>query len=114
MGSAETHWIRVRVKNVRKTGAEDAKSRSLGHTGEAQSTDGVWSRHVYSGFLSKLEKGILEPGNYNCLVIDTLHTIARTEDEKDASEVNRLDNLIIDVATRNNLYSGRSEFSPVW
>jgi len=62
-----------------------------------------WSRYVYADFLVKLEKEILEHGNYNCLIIDTLHTVARMEDEKDASEVNRLGNLTIDVATRNNL-----------
>jgi hypothetical protein len=62
-----------------------------------------WSRLIYTDFLAKLEKEILEPGHYNCLVVDTLHTIARMEDEKDASEVNRLGNLTIDVATRNNL-----------
>jgi len=62
-----------------------------------------WSRYVYTDFLVKLEKEILEHGNYNCLIIDTLHTVARMEDEKDASEVNRVGNLTIDVATRNNL-----------
>jgi hypothetical protein len=62
-----------------------------------------WSRYVYTDFLLKLEKEILEPGRYNCMVIDTLHTVARMEDEKDASEVNRLGNLTLDVATRHNL-----------
>ena len=62
-----------------------------------------WSRYIYTDFLVKLEKEFLEHGNYNCLIIDTFHTVARMEDEKDASEVNRLGNLTIDVATRNNL-----------
>jgi hypothetical protein len=62
-----------------------------------------WSRHIYTDFLVKLEREILEPGNYNCLIVDTLHTVSRMEDERDASEVNRLGNLTIDVATRNKL-----------
>ena len=63
-----------------------------------------WSRHVYTDFLSKLENEILlKSGSYNCLVVDTLHTVARMEDESDASEVNRLGNLTLDVASRNNV-----------
>lgn len=62
-----------------------------------------WSRYVFTDFLEKLEKHFLEKGGYNALVCDTWHTIARLEDEKDASEVNRLGNLTIDVATRNKL-----------
>jgi len=62
-----------------------------------------WSRFIFTDFLKHLEEQFLRSGNYNCLVYDTWHTIARLEDERDASEVNRLGNLTIDVATRNNL-----------
>ena len=85
------------------------QAREIGFTGDEPIeelrwiTREDWSRHVYTDFLVKLEKEILAPGNYNCLVVDTLHTVARMEDEWDASEVNRLGNLTIDVATRNNL-----------
>jgi putative DNA primase/helicase len=60
-----------------------------------------WSRYIYTDFLAALEKEIIASGLYDALVIDTFHTVARMEDEKDASEVNRLGNLTIDVATRN-------------
>lgn len=62
-----------------------------------------WSRFIYTDFLRKLEKEILQTGSYNMLAVDTFHTIARMEDERDASEVNRLGNLTLDVASRNNL-----------
>jgi hypothetical protein len=62
-----------------------------------------WSRCIYTDLLVKLEKEILAPGTYNCLVVDTFHTVARLEDEKDASEVNKVGNLTLDVASRNNL-----------
>jgi hypothetical protein len=62
-----------------------------------------WSRYIYTDFLAALEKEIIVPGLYDVLVIDTFHTVARMEDEKDASEVNRLGNLTIDVATRNQM-----------
>lgn len=85
------------------------QAREVGFTGDEPInelrwiTREDWSRYVYTDFLLKLEKEILEPGQYNCLVIDTLHTVARMEDERDASEVNRLGNLTIDIATRNQL-----------
>jgi DnaB helicase-like protein/AAA domain-containing protein len=85
------------------------QAREVGFTGDEPIeelrwvTREDWSRHIYSDFLVKLEKEILEPGRYNALLFDTWHTIARLEDEKDASEVNRLGNLTIDVATRNQL-----------
>lgn len=85
------------------------QAREVGFTGEEPIeelrwiTREDWSRHVYTDFLTRLEKEILEPGAYNSLLIDTFHTIARLEDENDAAEVNRLGNLTIDVATRNNL-----------
>jgi hypothetical protein len=54
-------------------------------------------------FLEHLEKEFLIKANYNTLVFDTWHTVARLEDENAASEVNRLGNLTLDVATRNRL-----------
>jgi hypothetical protein len=58
-----------------------------------------WSRFVFTDFLERFEKEFLAGGEYNALVFDTWHTIARLEDESDASEVNRVGNLTIDVAT---------------
>lgn len=85
------------------------QARQVGFTGEEPIeelrwiTREDWSRFIYTDFLAKLEKQILEPGEYNALIEDTFHTIARMEDEKDPSEANRLGNLTIDIATRNNL-----------
>ena len=62
-----------------------------------------WSRFIFTDFLERLEKQIVEKGTYNALVFDTWHTVARLEDENAASEVNRLGNLTIDIATRNKL-----------
>jgi hypothetical protein len=62
-----------------------------------------WSRYVFADFLEQLEKDFLRNGAYNFLVFDCWHTIARLEDENAASEVNRLGNLTIDVATRNKM-----------
>ncbi len=62
-----------------------------------------WSRFAYADFLVKLETEILKPGDYNFLAVDTWHTVARLEDEKDASEVNKLGNLTLDIAARNNM-----------
>ena len=62
-----------------------------------------WSRFAYSDFLVKLEKEILQDGKYNFLAIDTFHTVARLEDETNASEVNRVGNLTLDVAARNSM-----------
>jgi hypothetical protein len=62
-----------------------------------------WSRCVFTEFLEKIEQDFLRSGAYNFLVFDCWHTIARLEDENAASEVNRLGNLTIDVATRNKM-----------
>jgi AAA domain-containing protein/Toprim domain-containing protein/CHC2-type zinc finger protein len=62
-----------------------------------------WSRYVFTDFLEKLEKDFLQRRGYNFLAFDCWHTIARLEDENAASEVNRLGNLTIDIATRNKL-----------
>ncbi len=62
-----------------------------------------WSRYVFTDFLEKLEKDFLQNGAYTFLAFDCWHTIARLEDENAASEVNRLGNLTIDLATRNKL-----------
>lgn len=62
-----------------------------------------WSRFTYPDFLVRLEKEILQSGTYNFLAIDTFHTVARLEDETNASEVNRVGNLTLDVAARNNM-----------
>jgi hypothetical protein len=83
--------------------------REIGFTGEEPIeelrliTREDWSRCIYTDLLVKLEKEILVPGTYNCLVIDCFHTISRLEDEKDASEVNKVGNATLDVASRNNL-----------
>lgn len=62
-----------------------------------------WSRFIFPEFLEKLEKQLIQGARYNTLIFDCWHTIARLEDEKDASEVNRLGNFTIDVAARNKL-----------
>jgi putative DNA primase/helicase len=62
-----------------------------------------WSRFTYEEFLAALETEYLNGAGYNCLVMDTWHTVARLEDENSASEVNRLGNLTLDLATRQKL-----------
>jgi hypothetical protein len=62
-----------------------------------------WSRFTFLDFLEKLEQQLVEGAGYNFLAFDCWHTVARLEDENAASEVNRLGNLSIDVATRNQL-----------
>jgi hypothetical protein len=85
------------------------QAREVGFTGEEPVeelrwiTREFWSRFTFEEFLEKLETQIIRGAGYNTLIFDTWHTIARLEDEKDASEVNRLGNLTIDVATRNQL-----------
>lgn len=85
------------------------QAREVGFTGSEPIeelrwiTREYWSRFIFSDFLERLEKQLVEKGTYNTLVFDTWHTIARLEDESDASEVNRLGNLSLNVATRNKL-----------
>lgn len=62
-----------------------------------------WSRYVFTDFLEKLDKHFLGDAGYNLLAFDTWHTIARLEDEADASEVNRLGNLTLNIAGKNKL-----------
>lgn len=62
-----------------------------------------WSRFMYTEFLAELEKQYFATSEYNCLILDTWHTIARLENENDAAEVNRLGNLTLDLATRQKI-----------
>jgi hypothetical protein len=62
-----------------------------------------WSRFTYEDFLSSLEETYLNDAGYNCLIIDTWHTVARLENENDAAEVNRLGNLTLNLAARQKL-----------
>lgn len=62
-----------------------------------------WSRFFYTDFLVHLEKEYLTGSGYNTMIIDTFHTIARMEDERDGAECNKLGNLTIDVASRNSV-----------
>lgn len=62
-----------------------------------------WSRFTFPEFLERLEKQFMCNGSYNALIFDTWHTIARLEDENDASETNRLGNFTLDIAARNKL-----------
>jgi AAA domain-containing protein len=86
-----------------------AQMREIGFTGNEPAeelwlvTREDWSRYIYTDFLARLEKNILTGNHYNFLVEDTFHSIARLEDEKDASEVNKLGNLTLDLASRFNL-----------
>jgi AAA domain-containing protein len=88
------------------------QAREVGFTGDEPVeelrwiTREHWSRFIYTEFCEKLEKEFIRGGAYNVLVYDTWHTVARLEDEKDASEVNRLGNLTLDIATRNKLALG--------
>jgi putative DNA primase/helicase len=85
------------------------QAREVGFTGDEPVeelrwiTREHWSRYIYTEFLERLETDFVRGSGYNTLIIDTWHTVARLEDEKDASEVNRLGNLTIDLATRNHL-----------
>jgi len=85
--------LAVQVREVGFTGREPAEELRW-------ITREEWSRYVYTDFLRQVENVHLTPGKYNALVFDTWHSIARLEDENDASEVNRLGNLTIDLATR--------------
>jgi hypothetical protein len=62
-----------------------------------------WSRFSFLDFLAILDSQILAPNNYNCLIFDCWHTIARLEDENDASEVHRLGNPTMDLAARRGV-----------
>jgi hypothetical protein len=88
--------LAVQMREIGFTGAEPIEELRL-------VTREDWSRCIYTELLAKLEKEILASGTYNCLVIDTLHTVSRMEDESNASEVNRLGNLTLDIASRNNV-----------
>jgi hypothetical protein len=104
-----THKMRVVYVSEQSMPSLAMQMREIGFTGKEPIeelrliTREHWSRFVYTDFLTKLEEEILRSADYTCLVIDTLHTIARMEDERDASEVNKLGNLTLDVASRNNL-----------
>jgi DnaB-like helicase N terminal domain/AAA domain len=62
-----------------------------------------WSRFSFLDFLALLDSQILAPNNYNCLIFDCWHTIARLADENDASEVHRLGNPTMDLAARRGV-----------
>jgi len=107
--SLPTKPMRVVYVSEQSRASLAMQAREIGFTGREPPeelfwiTREDWSRYVYTDFLAKLENEIIKPGTYNVLIIDTFHTVSRMEDEKDASEVNRLGNLTIDVATRNGL-----------
>ena len=61
-----------------------------------------WSRHLYTELLDKLD-AIVEKSKYDYLVCDTWHSLARMEDERDASEANRFGNLLLDLAARREM-----------
>ena len=104
-----TQPMRVVYVSEQSSASLAMQAREVGFTGSEPVeelrwiTRESWSRHVFTDFLERLEKHFIDKAGYNTLVFDTWHTIARLEDEKDASEVNRLGNLTIDVATRNKL-----------
>lgn len=88
--------LAVQVREVGFTGSEPVEEvRWI--------TRESWSRFIFTEFLERLERTFLRDGQYNALVFDCWHTVARLEDENAASEVNRLGNLTIDVAARNKL-----------
>ena len=61
-----------------------------------------WSRFVFAELLRAIESQFLQAGavEYNALIFDCWHTIARLEDENNAAEVNQIGNLTIDLAAR--------------
>ena len=85
------------------------QAREVGFTGKEPIeelrwiTREQWCWHLYTEFLARLEERYLEGQNYNCLIMDTWHTIARLENENDAAEVNRCGNLTLDLAARRKL-----------
>ena len=83
--------------------------RQVGFTGEEAIEDlriitrEDRSRFTYPDLLSRLAEDILNRGAYDFLAMDTFHSIARLEDERDASEVNKLGNQTLDLASQFNL-----------
>ena len=106
---AATKPMRVLYVSEQSAASLAMQARQVGFTGSEPVeelrwiTREFWSRFIFAEFLERLERQFLREGSYNTLIFDTWHTIARLVDEKDASEVNRLGNLTIDVAARNKL-----------
>lgn len=104
-----TKPMRVIYVSEQSSASLAMQAREVGFTGDEPVeelrwiTREHWSRFTYPDFLDRLEKDFLVGSSYNCLFIDTWHTIARLEDENAAAQVNRAGNLTLDVATRFNL-----------
>ena len=103
-----THPARVLYVSEQSRASLGMQLRECGYDGSEPIeelrflTREIWSRYVFDDFVRIVEKDFL-PGGYNAIVWDTLATIARLEDEKDAAEINRCANLILDVASRHSL-----------
>jgi len=104
-----TKLMRTVFVSEQSRGSLATQMREVGFTGEEPPdelwliTREDWSRYVYVDLLVEIEKRLLTGKGYNTLVADTFHSIARLEDENDPSEVNRLGNLTLNLASRYNL-----------
>jgi hypothetical protein len=104
-----TKLMRTVFISEQSRGSLATQMRQVGFTGEEPSgelwiiTREDWSRYVYVDLLVEIEKRLLAGNGYNMLVADTFHSIARLEDENDPSEVNRLGNLTLNLASRYSL-----------
>ncbi len=103
-----THPARVLYISEQSAASLGMQLRECGYDGSEPIeelrllTREIWSRYVFDDFVRIVEKDFL-PGGYNAIVWDTFATVARLEDEKDAAEINRCANLILDVASRHSL-----------
>ena len=62
-----------------------------------------WFGIPYAELLERIEKQFLETRKFNTLIIDTWHSIANLEDERDASEVNKFCTLTLALASKYDL-----------
>lgn len=103
-----THPVRALYISEQSAGSLGMQLRECGYDGSEPVeelgfiTREIWSRYVFDDFVRTVEKDFL-PGGYNVIVWDTFATIARLEDEKDAAEINRCANLVLDLASRHSL-----------
>jgi 5S rRNA maturation endonuclease (ribonuclease M5) len=107
-----TRPARVIYVSEQSRGSLATQMRYIGFTGQEPPdqlwivTREDWTRWVYAEFLEQLEKNVIKDHGYNALLVDTFHSVARLEDENDASEVNTAGNATVSLATRYNMGLG--------
>jgi hypothetical protein len=84
--------------------------REVGFRPETYSTDHVvlftreiWSRFTWPEFLRWLDQDVVGDASYTALVVDTFYSVARVEDENDASIVAAAVNPLLDLCAKYGL-----------